>query len=83
MFAFLTPITQVELSAELTASQKSILAYGTTYASLVSLIYQMLAMCGATLYMVCRNPERGQKAVKSVQEKTGNANVHLRLCDGQ
>eukprot|EP00983_Pelagomonas_calceolata_P118048 1160467-Pelagomonas_calceolata.AAC.4 len=42
---------------------------------------QLLAKCGATLYMVCRNAERGQKAVKSVQDKTGNPNVHLRLCD--
>mmetsp|Transcript_2410 Transcript_2410/g.6213 ORF Transcript_2410/g.6213 Transcript_2410/m.6213 type:complete len:353 (-) Transcript_2410:373-1431(-) len=42
---------------------------------------ELLAKCGATLYMVCRNAERGQKAVKSVQDKTGNPNVHLRLCD--
>ena len=40
-----------------------------------------LAKRGATLYMVCRNEVRGAQAVSSIMEKTGNANVHLKICD--
>ncbi|GLC47740.1 hypothetical protein PLESTB_000020700 [Pleodorina starrii] len=42
---------------------------------------QELARRGATLYMVCRNPQRGEEAVKRVREATGNQNVHLQVCD--
>ncbi|KAM7266699.1 hypothetical protein ACFE04_004596 [Oxalis oulophora] len=40
-----------------------------------------LAARGATVYMVCRNKERGEAAVSQIQAKTGNTNVHLEVCD--
>mmetsp|Transcript_9877 Transcript_9877/g.24673 ORF Transcript_9877/g.24673 Transcript_9877/m.24673 type:complete len:325 (-) Transcript_9877:380-1354(-) len=40
-----------------------------------------LAARGAHLYMVCRNAQRGQEAVEAVKAKTGNQNVHLKVCD--
>lgn len=40
-----------------------------------------LASRGATLYMVCRSEARGAAAVAAVRDATGNANVHLKLCD--
>mmetsp|Transcript_11529 Transcript_11529/g.20459 ORF Transcript_11529/g.20459 Transcript_11529/m.20459 type:complete len:329 (+) Transcript_11529:38-1024(+) len=40
-----------------------------------------LARRGATLMMVCRNPERGQEAVDSVIALTGNKNVSLKVAD--
>eukprot|EP00775_Hariotina_reticulata_P012698 gene12698-12829_t len=36
---------------------------------------------GATLYMVCRNKERGSLAAQAVKAATGNNNVHLAVCD--
>lgn len=42
---------------------------------------QELAARGATLLMVCRNADRGQQAVDGVRTKTGNPNVHLKVCD--
>ena len=40
---------------------------------------QELAKRGATLHMVCRNPERGQEAVQRIIESTGNKDVHLQV----
>ncbi|XVF64311.1 hypothetical protein PTKIN_Ptkin09bG0158800 [Pterospermum kingtungense] len=40
-----------------------------------------LASCGATVYMVCRNKERGEAALSKIQSSTGNPNVHLEICD--
>lgn len=40
-----------------------------------------LAARGATVYMVCRNKERGQEAVSKIQTSTGNPNVFLEICD--
>ncbi|KAK7380553.1 hypothetical protein VNO78_33066 [Psophocarpus tetragonolobus] len=40
-----------------------------------------LAKRGATVYLVCRNKERGQEAVSDIQSKTGNQNVYLEICD--
>ncbi|GLI68163.1 hypothetical protein VaNZ11_012502 [Volvox africanus] len=42
---------------------------------------QELARRGATLYMVCRNPIRGEEAVQKVRQVTGNQDVHLQVCD--
>lgn len=42
---------------------------------------QDLAARGAKVIMVCRNAEKGEEAVKQVQEKTNNQDVHLRVCD--
>ena len=41
---------------------------------------QDLARRGAVVHMVCRNAERGQKAVKDVIAATGNEDVHLQVC---
>ncbi|KAK8597348.1 hypothetical protein V6N13_001961 [Hibiscus sabdariffa] len=40
-----------------------------------------LASRGATVYMVCRNKERGETALSKIQSSTGNPNVHLEICD--
>lgn len=40
-----------------------------------------LARRGCTLYMVCRNQERGEAAVKKIIEATGNTDVHLKIAD--
>ncbi|XP_015886344.3 uncharacterized protein LOC107421591 [Ziziphus jujuba] len=40
-----------------------------------------LASRGATVYMVCRNQERGEAALSKIQSSTGNKNVHLEVCD--
>ncbi|CAK9309681.1 unnamed protein product [Citrullus colocynthis] len=40
-----------------------------------------LASRGATVYMVCRNKERGEAALSEIKSKTGNQNVHLEICD--
>ncbi|CAI9116464.1 OLC1v1017612C4 [Oldenlandia corymbosa var. corymbosa] len=40
-----------------------------------------LASRGANVYMVCRNKERGEAALSKIQEKTGNKNVYLEVCD--
>lgn len=40
-----------------------------------------LAQRGATVYLVCRNKERGEPALSEIQTKTGNRNVHLEICD--
>ncbi|PNH05887.1 Dehydrogenase/reductase SDR family member 12 [Tetrabaena socialis] len=42
---------------------------------------QELARRGATLYMVCRNAQRGEAAVQRVRQATGNQDVHLQVCD--
>ena len=42
---------------------------------------QYLADKGATLYMVCRSPDRGEKARKEIAEKAGSKTVHLLLAD--
>jgi dehydrogenase/reductase SDR family protein 12 len=42
---------------------------------------QELASRGAKVYMVCRDPTRGQAAVTGVRERSGNPDVHLRVCD--
>nr|KJB66221.1 hypothetical protein B456_010G133600 [Gossypium raimondii] len=38
-------------------------------------------MVGATVYMVCRNKEKGETALSKIQSSTGNPNVHLEVCD--
>ncbi|XP_071715900.1 uncharacterized protein [Rutidosis leptorrhynchoides] len=40
-----------------------------------------LASRGATVYMVCRNKERGEAALSEIQSATGNQNLHLEVCD--
>lgn len=40
-----------------------------------------LASRGATVYMICRNKERGEAALSKIQSTTGNQNVHLEVCD--
>ncbi|KAG5051134.1 hypothetical protein AAZX31_02G074000 [Glycine max] len=40
-----------------------------------------LAKRGATVYLVCRNKERGEAALSDIQTKTGNQNVYLEICD--
>lgn len=40
-----------------------------------------LALRGATVFMVCRNKERGEVALSKIQSTTGNKNVHLEVCD--
>nr|XP_043636481.1 dehydrogenase/reductase SDR family member 12 isoform X2 [Erigeron canadensis] len=40
-----------------------------------------LASRGATVYMVCRNKERGEVAVSDIQAATGNQKVYLEVCD--
>ncbi|XP_057974511.1 uncharacterized protein LOC131162245 isoform X5 [Malania oleifera] len=38
-----------------------------------------LASRGATVYMVCRNKEKGEAALSEIQSMTGNQNVHLEV----
>ncbi|WOL08144.1 dehydrogenase/reductase SDR family member 12 isoform X1 [Canna indica] len=40
-----------------------------------------LASRGATVYMICRNKERGEAAFSKIQSITGNQNIHLEICD--
>uniref|UniRef100_A0A0E0E3B6 Uncharacterized protein n=1 Tax=Oryza meridionalis TaxID=40149 RepID=A0A0E0E3B6_9ORYZ len=40
-----------------------------------------LASRGATVYMLCRNKERGETALSQIRSTTGNMNVHLEICD--
>ncbi|KAK4722290.1 hypothetical protein R3W88_012523 [Solanum pinnatisectum] len=40
-----------------------------------------LASRGATVYMVCRNKERGEAALAKIHSNTGNKNVYLEVCD--
>lgn len=40
-----------------------------------------LAKMGATIVMVCRNKERGERAQKEIIQSIGNRNVDLLLCD--
>lgn len=40
-----------------------------------------LAEMGATLVMVVRNQEKGEKALSEIVEQTGNKSVSLMLCD--
>ncbi|CAK9199200.1 unnamed protein product [Sphagnum troendelagicum] len=42
---------------------------------------EALAARGATVYLLCRNKERGEKAVENIRTKTGNPNVSLEVCD--
>lgn len=42
-----------------------------------------LAKRGATLYMVCRNKQRGQQAAEAVIQQTGNHDVHLKARSGK
>ena len=44
-------------------------------------ISHALAERGCTLYMVCRDEDRGKAAVKCVQTATGNKDVNLKLCN--
>lgn len=34
---------------------------------------------GATVFMLCRNKERGEAALSKIQSATGNTNVHLEV----
>ena len=36
---------------------------------------------GGTVYMVCRNPQRGQEAKEQIIKDTGNAKVELHILD--
>ncbi|CAL0303032.1 unnamed protein product [Lupinus luteus] len=40
-----------------------------------------LAQRGATVYLVCRNKDRGEAALSQIQTRTGNQNVYLEICD--
>jgi dehydrogenase/reductase SDR family protein 12 len=40
-----------------------------------------LAARGATLYMLCRNQQRGQEAADKVKQASGNSNVHLAVSE--
>ncbi|RUS85426.1 hypothetical protein EGW08_006817 [Elysia chlorotica] len=40
-----------------------------------------IAKKGGTVHMVCRSKERGEEALKDLQEKSGNTNIHLHLVD--
>ena len=40
-----------------------------------------LAARGATVWMLCRDPQRGARAVREVRRRTGSARVHLGLLD--
>ncbi|KAH8252494.1 hypothetical protein KR032_000257 [Drosophila birchii] len=40
-----------------------------------------LARRGATVYMACRDKEKGEKARREIVKKTGNSNVFARECD--
>ena len=40
-----------------------------------------LSKMGATVVMVVRNPERGQKTLKEIIKQTGNNSVDLMICD--
>uniref|UniRef100_A0A7S0LBH1 Uncharacterized protein n=1 Tax=Coccolithus braarudii TaxID=221442 RepID=A0A7S0LBH1_9EUKA len=44
-------------------------------------ISEYLAGRGATLYMVCRNKERGDKARDEIVQQTGNQKVHTLIAD--
>lgn len=44
-------------------------------------ISHALAQRGGTLYMVCRDHDRGRAAVKAVQNESGNKDVNLRICN--
>ena len=39
----------------------------------------MIFTSGATVYLVCRNKERGEAALSEIQTRTGNQNVHLEV----
>jgi dehydrogenase/reductase SDR family member 12 len=36
---------------------------------------------GATVYMLCRDPKRGQDALNQLKESTSNPNIHLEIID--
>jgi dehydrogenase/reductase SDR family protein 12 len=40
-----------------------------------------LARRGCSLYIVCRNKERGEAALSRIKTESGNVDVHLLLCD--
>jgi len=40
-----------------------------------------LAKKGAEIIMVCRDPEKGKKALEEIKEKSGNINIHLMVTD--
>lgn len=40
-----------------------------------------LAAGGAGVVLVCRNAEKGRRAVAAIRRKTANPNVHLQVCD--
>lgn len=42
---------------------------------------EALAARGATVHLVCRSKEKGEKAVEEIKAKTGNQNVSLEVCD--
>jgi len=42
---------------------------------------EFFASHGGVVHMICRSKERGEAAVKEIQQKSGNQNVHLHLCD--
>ncbi|XP_010268604.1 PREDICTED: dehydrogenase/reductase SDR family member 12 [Nelumbo nucifera] len=42
---------------------------------------EALSSRGATVYMVCRNKDRGENALSKIQSTTGNPNVYLEVCD--
>jgi len=40
-----------------------------------------IAKMGASIVMVCRNPEKGKVALAEIKEKSGNDSVNLMICD--
>lgn len=45
----------------------------------LDVISMFLCFSGASVYMVCRNKEKGEAALSSIRSKTGNQNVHLEV----
>ena len=44
-------------------------------------ISKRFANIGANTILLCRNKEKGEKAVKEIKTETSNASVELMLCD--
>ena len=71
------PLTSSHLP--LTSHSSHLLSPPLTSFPPLSPLPQELAARGATTYMVCRHPGRGQEAVERVRAATGNKDVHLQV----
>lgn len=50
-------------------------------AGLGKVISKQLAYLGATVHLLCRNPEKGETARREIIQTTGNKNVYLEIVD--